>query len=282
MKTYKEFIITADPFNVDILSSLLWELDITGINEEENCLKVFTDPENPVTIDEIILQLKKLQSENLITNFNISESIVEEKNWNEEWEKSLNVIHITDRIVIKPSFKPYEKQKNEIVITIDPKMSFGTGEHATTKLIVRLLEKNIISGMKILDVGTGTGILAILSICLGASAVVGFDNDEWCYENAVENSELNNVADKVQIIFGEINNIADSDFDMILANIQKNILLDLADEFKKRLKTGWVLLLSGLLNEDEEGIRNNYSGSGFRFIESIHLDEWLASSFQRT
>ena len=111
MKTYKEFIITADPFNVDILSSLLWELDITGINEEENCLKVFTDPENPVTIDEIILQLKKLQSENLITNFNISESIVEEKNWNEEWEKSLNVIHITDRIVIKPSFNLMKNRK---------------------------------------------------------------------------------------------------------------------------------------------------------------------------
>ncbi len=282
MKTYKEFVITAEPFNVDILSSILWELDITGINEEENYLKVFSNSENNLDTDDIILQLKKLQKENLLNNFKVEESVVEEKNWNEEWEKSLDVIHISDIIVIKPSFKEYEKQNNEIVITIDPKMSFGTGEHATTRLIIHLLEKYIKPGTKILDTGTGTGLLSILSIKLGATKVIGFDVDEWCFENAKENCLINDVADNIEIRIGEINIIREDDFDVILANIQKNILIDLKEEFQKRLKNKGLVLLSGLLKDDEQEIINKYTETGFTYIETQQMEEWIAIAFIKT
>jgi ribosomal protein L11 methyltransferase len=281
MKAYKEFIITADPFNADLLSGLLWELDIAGINEEEDCLKVFAGYENPLCADDIIQQLKKLQIENLLNSFTVRESVVEEKNWNEEWEKSLNVIKVSDKIVIKPSFKEYEKINDEIVITIDPKMSFGTGEHATTKLIVHLLEKYIEPGMKILDVGTGTGILSIISVRLGASKVIGFDIDEWCCENAQENTIINDVSGKAEIRMGEINVIPESDFDIILANIQKNILLDLLKDFSVKLNKGGFVLLSGLLEEDEEKILQKYTKEGFRHLETRQLDEWIAVAFTK-
>ncbi len=276
MKTYKEFIVRAVPFNTDLISSILWELDISGINEEENCLLVFADSEKNITANEIICQLKKLQSVAPLDYFNVTESEIEEKNWNEEWEKSINVIHVSDRIVVKPSFKEYEKKDNELIITLDPKMSFGTGEHATTRLIIHLLEKYVQSGMKMLDAGTGTGILAITAVLLGVSKVIGFDIDEWCYENANENCRLNNVSDKTEIRKGEIIVVPENNFDLIAANIQKNILIGLAEDFQQRIRQGGLLILSGLLEEDEYDTIKKYSEMGFTLIESRQMDEWVA------
>lgn len=276
MKKYKEFLITAEPFNADLLSSILWELEITGINEDVNCLRVFAYQESNLDRDRVINQLNKLRFEGLLRNFSVEESVLEEKNWNEEWEKSLNIIHVTDKIVIKPSFKDYDKKKEEIVITIDPKMSFGTGEHQTTKLVIQLLERYTRPGMKILDAGTGTGILSIAAVKLGAARVIGFDTDEWCYENAQENCKINSVSDQVEIRIGDINIIPENNFDLILANIQKNILLDLADNFSKKLSSKGVILLSGLLREDEKEIIIEYKKKGFRHLETRQMDEWIA------
>src|SRR5574338_1440397 len=273
MRKYKEFLITAEPFNTDLLSSILWELEITGINEDVNCLRVYAYPESNLNHDKISLQLKKLQHEGLIRNFNVEESIFEERNWNEEWEKSLNVIRVTEKIIIRPSFREYTAKDGEIIITIDPKMSFGTGEHQTTKLIIQMLEKYNLTGMKILDAGTGTGILSVAAVKLGAERVIGFDIDEWCYENALENCTINNCSGQVEIRIGDINIVPESDFDMILANIQKNILLELSGAFINKLRSKGLLLLSGLLQEDEEDIIKDYSSKGFRHLETSHMDE---------
>ncbi len=276
MRKYKEFLITAEPFNVDLLSSILWELEITGINEDVNCLRVFAYLESNLDRDRVIDQLNKLSLEGLLRNFSVEESVFEEKNWNEEWEKSLNIIQVTDKIVIKPSFINYDKKKEEIVITIDPKMSFGTGEHQTTRLVIQLLETYARPGMKILDSGTGTGILAIAAVKLGASRVIGFDTDELCYENAEENCKINSVSDQVEIRIGDINIIPENNFDLILANIQKNILLDLSGDFSKKLCSKGVILLSGLLKEDEKDIIKDYISKGFRHLETRQIDEWIA------
>lgn len=278
MKKYKEFLITAEPFNPELLSSILWELDITGINEDVNCLRVFADIESNLKTEMINLQLAKLQSENLLRDFRVEESILEEKNWNEEWEKSLNVIQVSDRVVIKPSSRNYDKKDNEIVITIDPKMSFGTGEHQTTKLVVRLLEIYVKKGMKVLDAGTGTGILSIAAVKLGAAGAIAFDIDEWCYENAKENTALNSVSGDIDIRIGDIGIVPEKDFDLILANIQKNILLELSGEFSGKLKQNGIILLSGLLWDDEEDIRNEFSSKGFSHVETIRMDDWIALS----
>lgn len=279
MKSYKEFIITAEPFNVEILSSILWELNIDGINEEVNCIKVFTQDEN-VTIKSIEDELQHLKENNLLRNFSVQENFIVERNWNEEWEKSREVIKVTDRIIIKPTFKDYESKQNEIVLTLDPKMSFGTGDHQTTKICLNFLEKYVKPGMKILDAGSGTAILAIAAAKLGAEKVVAFDIDEWCYDNGIENIKLNQVADKVEIRKCELNDIKEKEFDLIVANIQKNILLEHADGFKQRLKFNGILILSGLLEMDREAIVEKYSSLGFSEIDFMQMDEWIGIVFK--
>lgn len=278
-KSFKEFIITAEPFNAEILSSILWELNIDGINEEVNCLKVFAQDET-VTIQSIENELQHLKENNLLRNFSIQENFIAERNWNEDWEKSREVVRVTDRIIIKPTFKDYQPKQNEIVLTLDPKMSFGTGDHQTTKICLSFLEKYVKPGMKILDAGSGTAILAIAAVKLGAEKVIAFDIDEWCFDNGIENTKLNNVADKVEIRKCELNDISENNFDLIIANIQKNILLDLADGFKQRLKSDGILILSGLLEMDREAVKEKYSSLRFNEIDFLQMDEWIGIVFK--
>ncbi|MBK7630315.1 MAG: 50S ribosomal protein L11 methyltransferase [Ignavibacteriales bacterium] len=274
MKSYKEFIIIAEPFNVEILSSILWELNIDGINEEVNCLKVFAQDEK-ITIASIEDELNHLKENKLLREFSVQENYVVEKNWNEEWEKSREVVRVTDRIIIKPTFKEYETQKNEIVLTLDPKMSFGTGDHQTTKICLIFIEKYLKPGMKVLDAGSGTAILAIAAAKLGAEKVIAFDIDEWCFGNGVENTQLNHVQNIVDIKKSELKDIVDINFDLIIANIQKNILLELVEGFKSRIKQNGILILSGLLEMDTEVIKEKYSAVGFIEIDYLKMDEWV-------
>lgn len=278
-KTYKEFIIIAEPFNAEILSSILWELNIDGINEEVNCLKVFARDEK-VTSQSIENELSLLKENNLLREYSVHENFIVEKNWNEEWEKSREVIHVTDKIVIKPTFKDYDAKPGEIVLTLDPKMSFGTGDHQTTKICLQFIEKYIQPRMKVLDAGSGTAILGIAAAKLGAKKVIAFDIDEWCFENGIENTQLNSVADKVQIRKCELNDIPEKDFDLIIANIQKNILLDLGDGLKLRIKKEGTLILSGLLEMDRKAIKEKYASLEFSEIGFLQMDEWIGLVFK--
>jgi ribosomal protein L11 methyltransferase len=279
-KYYKEFTITAEPFNVEILSSILWELEITGINEEVGCLKVFADEGSDLTPEKISSFLNKLQDEKLLFNYTVEENVLEEKNWNEEWERSINVIEVSDRIVIKPTFRNYDAKPGQIIISIDPKMSFGTGEHQTTKLMLLFIEKYVKPGMRVLDVGSGTGVLAIAATKLGAASAVAVDNDEWCLNNGKENCELNNVADKVDVSLGVVQDISEKDFDFVLANIQKNILMEISDELVNRLSGKGMLILSGLLESDESDIKQEYGKLGLKIIDKQQMGEWIAVVFK--
>lgn len=274
MKSYREFIITTEPFNAEILSSILWELNIDGINEEVNCLKVFAQDES-VTSESIETELNLLKENKLLREFSVQENFIVEKNWNEEWEKSREVIHVTDKIVIKPTFKEYTSKADEIVLTIDPKMSFGTGDHQTTKICLQFIEKYLKSGMKVLDAGSGTAILGIAAAKLGAEKVTAFDIDDWCYENGIENTQLNSVSDKVEIKKCELKDISDDNFNLVIANIQKNILLELAEGFKSKINSNGILILSGLLEMDRESIVSKYREVGFREIDYLKMDEWI-------
>lgn len=279
-KSYKEFIITAEPFNVEILSSVLWELNLDGITEEVNCIKVFSQDEN-VTVRAIEFELEHLKDNNLLREYAVQENFIVEKNWNEEWEKSREVIHVTDKIVIKPTFKDYEAKLNEIVLTLDPKMSFGTGDHQTTKICLMFIEKYLKPGMKVLDAGSGTAILGIAAAKLGSEKVIAFDIDDWCYENGIENTHLNDVSGKVEIRKCELKDIPEKDFDLIIANIQKNILLDLAEGFKNRMKPNGILILSGLLEMDKAAILEKYNSIRFAEIDFMKIDEWIGLVFKK-
>ena len=280
-KYFKRYKIEAEPFNSDILSSILWELNIDGICEEDNFLFIFTSEKSSINKIVISSQLNKLKKEDLINNFNVEEELILNKNWNEEWEKTIDVVNISDRIVIKPSFREYKKKNDEFVITIDPKMSFGTGKHATTKLVVQMLEKYIKSGDNVLDVGSGTGILAITAIKLGSVSAVAIDNDDWCYENAIENCKLNNVEEKIDVRNCELAQVEEKDFSVIISNIQKNVLKDLAKDFKNRIKEKGILILSGLLENDKKEIIDFYSNYGYNLLESKQLEEWISLVFQK-
>ena len=273
MKTYKEFHIRTAPFLPDILSGLLWELNISGLTEEQQSIIIFSEGNN-LSKETVENFLKKMKAENLFSEFSVDEYELENKNWNEEWEKNLNIIKVTNKLIIKPSTKEYNPKENEIVLTIDPKMSFGTGEHQTTKLMLKMIERYVKPGMKVLDVGSGTAILAIASVKLGAVSAVAVDNDELCFANGIENIGLNEVSEEVEVRIGELKDINESNFDMILANIQKNVILGIADDIRKRLINEGIIILSGLLNKDEEDVVEHYKKICFNLVDKERMDEW--------
>ena len=280
MKLFYEITINTEPFNSDVLSGLLWELQPLGIVENEHSLNMSFEV-NENLEQNVKSFLAHLVDNAVINSFTYSIKEVEEKNWNEEWEKNLKVIKVTERIVIKPSFREYFPAPNEIVITIDPKMSFGTGEHQTTKLMLSLCEKFIEPKTKVLDVGTGTGVLAIASVLLGADYALGIDNDEWCYENALENIDQNHVYGNVEFRLAEIGNIAEHNFDFLLANIQKDVLLHIANDIAGKVKAGGKIILSGLLFTDETDILECYTKLGLSFVDKMQSDEWIALVFKK-
>lgn len=279
MKNFLSYKIYTQPFDPDLIAGLMWEFNITGLTEETDHIKIFCEENTNINIQTIENSLKELKANNIITSFKVDMESLEDKNWNELWEKSREVIRVSDRIVIKPTFKEYSAKPNEIVLTIDPKMSFGTGEHQTTKLILRLLENYVKPGMKVLDVGSGTGILAITSVKLGASKAVAVDFDEICLENCKENCVLNGVENSVEIITGEIGYVKEKDFDLILANIQKNVLLEIAEKIRSRLKRNGILILSGLLDSDQDEIEKKYHSLGFDILQIEKMSEWIAVVF---
>ncbi|MFA7288757.1 MAG: 50S ribosomal protein L11 methyltransferase [Melioribacteraceae bacterium] len=281
MKTYNEFIIRTAPINNESISGLLWQLDLDGIIDNDTYLTVYStklDLVNREAIEEI---LKRAKDESIIERFEVESSTHEDMNWNEEWEKKVNVIRVTDRLVIQPSFKDFDPKEDDIVIKIDPKMSFGTGEHATTKLVLGKLEKYINGGEKVLDIGSGTGVLAIASVLLGAKSAIALDNDEWCQLNGNENVVLNHLEDKVKIVLGELKDIKESDFDLVVANINRHILLDISKDIFAKTKKAGKLILSGLLKTDELEITNLYTLEGFQCIETIAMDEWICIVFAK-
>jgi ribosomal protein L11 methyltransferase len=276
LKYYKEFVVSSEPFIPEIISSVLWQLEITGVSEEVNCIKVFAEGSSNLSSEDLSNELEKLVAQKVLLNYIVEENLIEDKNWNEEWEKSLNIIKVSDRIVVKPTFREYSKAAGEIVINIVPKMSFGTGEHQTTKLVIQLLEKYLEPGARLLDVGSGTGILSIVAVKLGAKSAVAVDNDEWCFENGNENCALNGVEEKIKIVLGEIKDIHESEFDLIMANIQKNILILIAGEIKLKMNKKGMVILSGLLMNDEEDIVQIYKKFGFELVEKKQMDEWIS------
>lgn len=279
MKTYTELKIKTYPFDVDLLSGFLWQLDIDGINELEDHLSVFFSVNKNLTIDEFKILLNKLIEERFIESYELDFENIEEKNWNEEYEKNIKVVEITDKIVIKPSFKDYNAKADQIVVIIDPKMSFGTGEHATTQLILKELQSLIKGNEFVLDIGSGTGILGITAVKLGALKAICIDNDEWCYLNGNENVKMNNLVENVDVRLCEINDVKENEFDIILANINKPILINIADEIFKRIKSHGTLVLSGLLKIDEDEIKNLYESKSFIFKKQSEKDEWICIVF---
>ena len=209
----------------------------------------------------------------------VTHAPVPEKDWNEAWEASLTPITIGERIVVTPSWHrsiAEREHRGAIIITIDPKMSFGTGYHETTRLMVTLLQKYMRAGISVLDVGTGTGILAIVSAKLGASEALGIDIDAWAVENARENVRVNVVGDVVSIRPGDISSVPKRSFGIVAANIQRSVIEPDLPSLIERTAPDGVLLLSGLLPADRTPLLDALSAAKVSVREELQENEWLA------
>jgi ribosomal protein L11 methyltransferase len=277
-KSYTEIEIITNAELIDELVGVLSQLGFEGFWEDGTSLRCYIgrDRWNDAMFAEVQRVANMIQRSSSSVMPKISVTNVDDRNWNEEWEKTIQPIHVTDRIVITPTWHVYVAQPGELVLIIDPKMSFGTGYHETTRLVLRLMEKNVKGDMTLLDVGTGTGVLAIAGIKLGATSAIGVDNDEWSYDNAIENIRLNHVEDRVKIILGELASVMTQKFDIIVANIQRNVIEPLLSQMKNMLNESGIVVLSGLLDVDEEPMRKAIQSSGFEIRELLRENEWIA------
>ncbi len=205
---------------------------------------------------------------------------IKDRNWNETWEENFfEPIVIGNDVMIRGSFhKPDIKVKHEIII--DPKMAFGTGHHETTGLMIQHILELDVKGKKILDMGCGTGILGILCSKLGAKTITGIDIEDWAYNNSVENCQKNNVTN-MTVILGDANSIKETGYDIIIANINRNILLTDMGKYAGALKEKGILILSGFYESDLPVINNETKNQGLSYISSKSDNKWVASTYRK-
>jgi ribosomal protein L11 methyltransferase len=210
-------------------------------------------------------------------NVTFTKTIIPQQNWNAVWESSFEPVVVPGFCTVRAAFHAQAKHTPyEIIIT--PKMSFGTGHHATTKLMMTAMKDMSLSAKKVLDFGAGTGILAILASMLGASNVTGIDNDEWSVDNALENIAANRV--NVTVKKGSLEVVPEQErFDVILANINRHILLQYMAQMRTILVNQGYLLLSGILKSDESIIVEAAESVGFIKVAALTDGDWIALKF---
>lgn len=204
---------------------------------------------------------------------------IEQVNWNEEWEKNFDPIVVSDQCLVRAPFHPSKDVNYEIVI--EPKMSFGTGHHETTFMMLQYILENDFAGKTVLDMGCGTAVLAILAKMKGAKSADAIDIDEWCVENSKENIERNNV-DAIQVRLGDASILPKKKYDIVLANINRNILLNDMDVYVKSLLPGGILYMSGFYLSDLTVLTKKAEELGLKFIDNRQNNNWVAAKFELT
>lgn len=254
----------------DILSALLCDAGFESFVPDEAGVSAYIKKE--LYSPEIVSDALALYGFN--AEIQVKEELIPGQDWNSEWEKNyFQPILFENRCVVHSSFhKDYPKAEYDILI--DPRMAFGTGHHETTSLMIERLLSNVLQGKKVLDMGTGTGILAILAAMRGAQQVVGVEIDPPAYENALDNVKLNGV-EMVEVRLGGVETVTEEAyFDMVLANINRNIILADIASYAKALKSGGMLVLSGFYVEDVDMIVTEAAKHGLDFVSVLDKKRW--------
>jgi ribosomal protein L11 methyltransferase len=249
----------------EILIAKLSDNNYYGFEEEEELFKAYINEE----------QFNEEELKSVLGNNQIvyKLSTIAEQNWNQLWESNFDPITVDDFVGVRASFhQPIVNVQHEIIIT--PKMSFGTGHHATTWMMMKAMQSLNFTNKTVFDFGTGTGILAILAEKLGAAEILAVDYDDWCIQNATENLETNDCS-KIILMKGDTANVLQQ-FDIILANINRNIIEDNFQWLAQNLKPGSTLLLSGLLTEDEQPILKLIEACNLKHFNTLNRSGWIA------
>lgn len=273
-QTYIEYNFTVEPLQPGT-EILIAELGFAGFesfveNEEGVAAYILKDEWN----EDILESIQILQSDEFKIEYTFSE--IEQINWNEEWEKNFTPIEVDGKCLVRAPF--HEQGNYEYEIVIEPKMSFGTGHHETTYMMLQYVLESDFKGKKVLDMGCGTAVLAILAEMRGAQETEAIDYDEWCYENSLENIERNNCKN-ISVFHGDAALLEGRKYDSIIANINRNILLQDMEAYKNSLNSGGELFLSGFYTEDLPVIKETCSQLGLQFIDNKERNNWVAAKF---
>lgn len=277
MSFIEVYFSTEDQAISDILMAELGEVGYDTFEEVDSGLKAYAKTEafDQSSLDEIVARYEDS------FDFSVAINSVEKENWNKKWEENYDPIEVDDRCIVRASFHNIEK-KYPIEIVITPKMSFGTGHHATTWQMLKLQLDINFQNKRVLDVGCGTGVLAIMASKLGAKSIEATDIDEWCIENSKENYSLNGIND-VKIQQGEIEGLQFEDnFDIIIANINKNVLLIEIPRYASLLLEKGLLLLSGFYEKDIPDIKKCAENYNLILDKIVTKDNWAAVVFSKS
>jgi ribosomal protein L11 methyltransferase len=260
----------------DIIVCELCELDFESFDTESEYVKAYI-PENK-------FDNKKIEDSMIINHlkkeYDIKFSIqkIENKDWNAEWEANFQPIVIKDIVCVRGSFHP-KNENCKYDVVINPKMSFGTGHHSTTALMLEHISETVKEGSKILDMGCGTSLLGIFASKCGAKEIVGIDIDEWAYNNSLENIELNSITN-MKLMLGDAERLKELEsFDIIFANINRNILINDMHYYVSHLENGGNLIMSGFYSQDLKLIKEEATRQGLRYIEHKEDNNWVAVKF---
>ncbi|MCL2416340.1 MAG: 50S ribosomal protein L11 methyltransferase [Bacteroidales bacterium] len=270
---YTELNIThhQEPIQTEILIAELGELGFDSFVENPNELLAYIPSEN--FIKDAVLDL--LGRTPRIDKFKIKE--IEEQNWNSVWESSYEPVRFDNFCNIRAPFhEPVSDVKFDLII--EPKMSFGTAHHETTSLMIEWLKTEPVKEKRVLDMGCGTGVLAILAKKLGAEFVEAIDNDEWAFENTKENI-LRNKTLEIIVELGDAENLNGKKFDLIIANINRNILIRDMPMYEKTMSKNAVILLSGFYKSDLDAVSKSCIDNGLQYVSHLEKNNWVAAKF---
>lgn len=274
MKTLEyTFTLPGSDIQHDMLTTMLGNMGFDSFMDDDLTLKAYCseDQRDDIAVEEL-LRMEAFHDVHLL-----AVEVMPDKDWNEVWEASYQPVVVNERCRVRAPFHDPDPSF-EFDLVIEPKMSFGTANHETTSQIIQLMLETDFHGKDVLDMGSGTAVLAILAKKLGAANVVAIDNDEWAYNNAFTNISLNDI-DDIKIVLGDANSIGDARFDVVLANINRNILLRDMHLYIKAMNPGAHIFFSGFYTEDLESIKEEASRNGLRYARHSTKNNWVAAEF---
>ena len=274
--SYFEFEIPARAWSDDqreVLQAKMWQIGFEGFAEDDDIIRAYIDQRrySARRLNRLIDECDRL---GIRVQYRYHET--GEQNWNREWESKFHPVIIGGEVLVRATF---HDSRNDLpcTVVIDPKMSFGTGHHHTTRMMILEMMELDLAGKSVLDMGCGTGILGIFAALKGAARVLGIDNDQWAYENALENVLRNGV--DMNIRLGDIQSAGEQRFDYILANITRNVLVEHMPAYAGLLAGGGMLLVSGILAEEVQYVLNAAYQEGLKHLNTREESNWLSLSF---